>query len=105
MRDDVRWAFVGMGALLCVALASHDAATRHRVETAAALRTLCARQHTQVDVLKAGIAIVTAERMDPGVPDATHKADDVFIALFKKDLAVVLADFRDPDSACYRVGR
>ncbi len=111
--ENIRAAFLGMGAVLILALGlaawalvgSHDAAIRHRNETAAAIRTLCARQHTQVDVLRAGIAIVTAERMDPGVPDATHRADDVFIRLFNKDLQVVLADFRNPDSACYKVKR
>ncbi len=111
--DNIRAMFLAMGMLLILALGlaawalvgSHDAAIRHRHDTEQAIRTLCARQHTLVDVLKAGVAIVTAERMDPGVPDATHRADDAFIRLFNADLATVRADFRNPDSACYRVGR
>lgn len=70
-----------------------------------AIQTLCARQHTLLDVLVAGIAIVTAERQDPGVPDATHRADDIFIDLFNKDLADVQADFLNPESACYGIER
>lgn len=109
----VRAVFIAMAALLVLALilaswalvGAHNSADQHRRDTAAAIRTLCARQHTLADVLRGGIAIVSAERLDPGVPDATHLADDVFIRLFRADLKTVEADFRDPTSSCYQVGR
>ncbi len=72
-------------------------------ETQAAVGLVCDRAKILLDVIRGGIAIVTAERMDPGVPKATHIADDVFIALFESDQAELKRQQNAPGSPCVKL--
>ncbi len=87
-------------AIYALQLASDRAAIRQRT-----LKQLCANQHFLEDVLIGGIAIVKAERNDRNLPDATHRADDEFIARFRMNLKLLRRDFSDSGSLCHNVPR
>lgn len=71
-------------------------------ENQLAVVELCGLGTTLRDVVIGGIAVVHAELQDPDVPEATHIADRMFLARFRKDLRTVDFLLNDPNSACHR---